>query len=694
MPTIIENKEYTFLNHIIFDGVASNELFYCTDMSYSLLDKDVQTTQLGKQDGITVKDVRYAEKEFSLDILFTTDQLINKKITNIHDLRRTIANYFDSNEPKEMIWTADPALYRKVIYTGTTDIEFLNNSTCTAKVTFLNPSGIEYARDSKITTNQVPSSGTGNLFIQPEFAMKTKYFASWSFVEPNERFNGSRVLTGFHDTSTDSIYHGEYHRWVTNSVKRRVNLSKGDSVSASLWVRLNEPANGRVFLASIEEYNERGKNRTYWQDLPLPEFILGEWVQIKLENYKIKGSDTKYISLLPRTVKYGNFSISKPQINLGERLTTYEVTPINLDDTIKIENRGTYKAYPILRAKMNGESGLLAFVNSNGGVLQFGNPQALDGSTAVRSDRVLYGGFEGKLPTGSIMNQGISSYPIHTSGKANTMKGSFSWKNKDVATPVWASNANDMWNGPSFTVPIDKNANNQNTGDFSFTNRFNFRSGVRECHRIEFALIDDNNKHFLGFVMRDSSGSRKELIAEFHINDAVNTRSFNLDLKKFDGGFFEIQINRKGNKVTFQLGQITNLKGAVNLKKDAILSKTYTDDAYKNRPIEKSFYWAMRWANGTVGTINFTDTKFTWVNTPYWKDIKNIYDDQDEVEVDVQSRKLYVNGVEAQDSAYHSIANEWEKFVLNPYSDTEVQVVSSSWALTPEIEAEFTETFI
>ncbi|HAD78384.1 MAG TPA: hypothetical protein DCF99_01700, partial [Flavobacteriaceae bacterium] len=184
--------------------------------------------------------MRTAEKDFTLSILFTVDQLVTQSITNIYDLRRTIANYFNSDEPKELIYSADPAIYRKVIYTGTSEIEFLNNRTCKAKVTFLNPTGVEYARDNKVTTNIVPSDGSGNLFLQPEFGLKTKYFGDWTFVEPTEKYNGSKILTANFDEDTEKLYSQGNISWVKNASRRRIDLSKGDSISASIWVRLNE----------------------------------------------------------------------------------------------------------------------------------------------------------------------------------------------------------------------------------------------------------------------------------------------------------------------------------------------------------------------------------------------------------------------------------------------------------------------
>lgn len=92
--------------------------------------------------------------------------------------------------------------------------------------------------------------------------------------------------------------------------------------------------------------------------------------------------------------------------------------------------------------------------------------------------------------------------------------------------------------------------------------------------------------------------------------------------------------------------------------------------------------------------MDFTDTNFTWVNTPQWKDVANLFDDQDEIAVDIKNRKLFINGVETNGSEYHKINNEWESFALNPSSSTTIQTITSDWAKTPEFEAEFEESFV
>ncbi|WP_164506847.1 distal tail protein Dit, partial [Lapidilactobacillus bayanensis] len=65
-----------------------------------------------------------------------------------------------------------------------------------------------------------------------------------------------------------------------------------------------------------------------------------------------------------------------------------------VDETgkINIDNRGTYPTYPIITTKMKSDNGLVAMVNDNGGVLEFGNPDEIDGVTKQKSDKAFYCG--------------------------------------------------------------------------------------------------------------------------------------------------------------------------------------------------------------------------------------------------------------------------------------------------------------
>ncbi|WP_414842352.1 distal tail protein Dit [Enterococcus saccharolyticus] len=684
------------LEHIYFNGIDSRNFFYIREIESTFVNKDVQTDDRETVDGVQLKRTKLGAKEFNVKIFLTVDDMVEQGIRNIQDLRRTVSNYFNTTKPVQFIRSKDPEVYQNVIMTSISKPEFFTNQTCSVDITLLNPTGVEYSIYSTNVNNVNDQNSSKNLIFYPEFTNKGKYWQDFTFVEPTDKYNGSKVLTGIFDEDTDKIY-GKDRAWIKHENKYFVkDIKKGDKFSASLWVRLNEAASStRYFTVALTEYSNKDSNNIGLKMIEVNNLVVGQWTQIKIENYSIKNTKTRYVGLVPHTTNHCNISISKPQINKGATLQPYENKLITLDNSLTVYNGGSYKSYPILRANMIGENGVISFVSSTGAILQFGNPEEVDGAKAVQSNRVINEPFNKSMPPTAKINQGVFTYPKMADGRLNVQTGSWNTKAKDVISPNYSNTKIDGWNGPSFTMPVPANYLTRNDGDFEYKMRFNFKTTAKERGRIQVQLSSsDTNKPIYGFVIRDSEASKNQLIVEFQINGAVGERSYSLNLKTFNGSFFELKIQRKGKQVIFTVGQIQSLTGGVSFKKGAVFSKSFTNEQYRNQTITNLNCWIMRYKNSPACLMRLTDAQFTWVNTPIWKDAKNLYEDGDEVVVDVKSRTLYINGVEETDSAYHALGNDWDKFVIPPLQDTTIQVVPSDWGFVPEVDIQFTEAYI
>lgn len=683
------------LEHIYFNGIDSRNFFYVREIDSIFVNKDVQTDDRETVDGVQLKRTKLGAKEFNVKIFLTVDDMVEQGIRNIQDLRRTVSNYFNTSKPVQFIRSKDPEVYQNVIMTAISKPEFFNNQTCSVDVTLLNPTGMEYSIYNTNVNNIVDTDSAKNLIFYPEFTNKGKYWNEFTFVEPTDKYNNSKVLTGIFDEDTDRIY-GTAQPWIKPDGKYYIDANVGDKYSASVWVRLNEANSlSNYFYVTIEEYTDQSKGNIASKTLTAPTLVVGSWVQFKIENYAIQKAETRYIGLVPRFRNHGNVSISKPQINKGATLQTYQSKQVTLNDTFTVSNNGSYKSYPILKANMIGENGVVSFVNSTGAILQFGNPEEVDGATAVQSNKVISEPFNKSMPPTAKINQGVFTYPQMSDGRLNVQTGTWNTKAKDVISPNYSNTKIDAWNGTSFTMPVPSNYLTRNVGDFEYKMRFDFKTTAKDRGRIQVQLSSsDTNKPIYGFVMRDSEASKTQLIIEFQINGVVGGRSYNLDLKTFNGSFFELKIQRKGKQVIFTVGQIQSLTGGVTFKKGAIFSKTFTNEQYRNQTITDLNCWIMRYKNTPACLMRLTDAQFTWVNTPIWKDAKNLYNDGDEIIVDVQKRTLFINGVEQTDSAYHALGNDWENFVIPPLQDSEIKVVPSGWAQIPEVDIQFTESYI
>lgn len=141
------------LPYLVFDGKDSRGVFQVLEKTDLILNKEVTTQVVSKTDGVKVTNVRHNAKTFKIKILFTPELISNQNITNVRDLKRTIAHFFNSDEEKQFWYSKDPGSYQEVIYQGSSEIEFLGDNTCIAELEFLNPRGIDFNVDESTYTS-------------------------------------------------------------------------------------------------------------------------------------------------------------------------------------------------------------------------------------------------------------------------------------------------------------------------------------------------------------------------------------------------------------------------------------------------------------------------------------------------------------------------------------------------------------
>lgn len=188
--------------------------------------------------------------------------------------------------------------------------------------------------------------------------------------------------------------------------------------------------------------------------------------------------------------------------------------------TMTVMNSGSAPTAPVLTATMAADNGLVAWVNDQGAVLQFGNPDEVDGIQHDDSQTSYHFDFL-TAPTGSTLNKTTiryTTYPYGNSPGPNSQVGTFDYntKNKDAATPVYNRVASDRWAGPSLSGAIGANSLGVKTGNFIFANRLNVATGLKQIGRVEFNLLSGSDLA-LSIVLRDSFGNADVLTLEFWV---------------------------------------------------------------------------------------------------------------------------------------------------------------------------------
>lgn len=373
----------------------------------------------------------------------------------------------------------------------------------------------------------------------------------------------------------------------------------------------------------------------------------------------------------------------------------------SVGDLIKIKNNGTYRTKPRFSFRMKGENGLVALLNQNGAILQFGNPEDVDGKESRRVEKGLEEGFWGNTVNPNLqVNTGFKSvYPNKNSNPStpNLVQGAWDMKQDvDAITPTFKGVGEiNVWHGPTIMADIQAPSNTDRTLPISTHFRFifdNYNKGQRG--RIEFSTFDENGDPIMTAIIRDSNLTSNELVFEaWYKNKRLHEQI--LDRKVFTKAFYEMNMDRRGDKLIWRMVQIKHLtntsEGLSTVAIDKEYKFTWTLPEPDTSKFTKAGFWIMRFSNKYHVIMRMTDMQARWEGTPYYQNIENYFQDGDLVEIDTSTRELFVNGV--VNNQLNVVGNQWEKFELET-GETIIQPIVSEWANMAEITAEITQNYL
>ena len=504
-------------------------------------------------------------------------------------------------------------------------------------------------------------------------------------------------------------------------------LVKGETYTVTL--EGTKPANQdfSVFIADV--------GNTKVGDMTSVEGLTNQWKLTFTYNKDTQTSGAKQIRIYQRYAELGSCTINWLKIEKGNTRTPnipyykyegiapapsnnpkdyhwgYSPSYINaveyvasgdsVGDLIKIENNGTYRTKPRFSFRMKGENGLVALLNQNGAILQFGNPEDVDGTTSSRVEPALNETFWGKTLNPALqINTGFKSvYPnLHGNpATPNRIQGSWNMKDDpDSVQPVYTGVGDiNVWHGPTIMADIAAPSNTDRTLPITTHFRFgfdNYNKGQRG--RIEFANFDENGEPIMTAIIRDSTTASNEMVFEaWYKNTKLHEKK--LDRKVFSKAFYEMNMERRGNRLVWRVVQIKSLNQAPGGWSQAKIDKEYkfawTLPEPDTSKFTKAGFWIMRFSNKYGVIMRMTDMQARWEGTPYYQDLRNYFQDGDLVEIDTATREFFVNGV--VNNQLNVVGNQWEKFELET-GETIIQPIVSEWANMAEVTAEITQNYL
>lgn len=423
------------------------------------------------------------------------------------------------------------------------------------------------------------------------------------------------------------------------------------------------------------------------------------WFEDEPNTYYLAISDGQAVATEDQFLGEVTITFSVPD-GLAHSLDTKTYSTPDTDGNIVVLNNGTAPVYPVITATMTAENGLVAFTTDTGGVLQFGNPDEVDGVVKQKSERAIWEGFD-TTPSGITYNNAKTNYPnyVGDASRPNKQQGKIKFYDTtgpdpsggSAAIPTFTNGSTGDWGGPSMQLPIKANSNGTNAGSFLLKTRFYFATSVKQQGRMEMTLQNDDGVAYSA-VVRDSNATKDEMILELFIKDKMFD-SIKLDRKAYTNGMYrELMIGKLGSKITMQLGAVTDIKTGNTTTVRSTVVRNYDLDYMVDVPVTAFSVWYERYKNTNHVVMDTTDVQFTWVNVDYWADMPNRFESGDVVMMDVENKTVYVNGVE--DLTLQAVGEPWDSMVLQPGVATTIQPVASSWANPFSTEITVREAFV
>jgi putative phage tail component, N-terminal domain len=355
-----------------------------------------------------------------------------------------------------------------------------------------------------------------------------------------------------------------------------------------------------------------------------------------------------------------------------------------VDDTFLINYDGTEKSYPILEVKMNGENGFVGFVNQDGAILQFGNPDEVDREQLEKSQTLIYEAF---FTSSDLAGWTLNNATIVRTFSPHVQVGSVAVNPDDDTRLGFLSPSNygtgEHWHGPSITkkLPPDKNGH---VGARNFT--------LSWVHY--FAIYDNSNMGVIQFLLTDKN--RKNVASMvFFKNQTTNAGHFDLyaqgKVLRQPSALPHLWTENEVTGRTKGRSSISKFEDELTFK---VGSQTYSFVVPEIKDIEVtevSVYFG-QWSNQRQMSANvLRSIRFDTHSVTTWNDIPNKFQNDDVLAIECEKGEVRVN--EVVQHGLGALGNDWEKFFLTP-GVNQIQCLNSEWANRPNFNLSYRKVWL
>lgn len=655
---------------ITYAGVDITQWMYV-----QMVERDVGTNHVNTMQKVGISDgqmLQYMSRD--VKTIVVTGIVMNDDLV---PMRRSLAAAIDADEPQQLIFGDEPdKYYLAIVDSQPTFTEGFRSGTIS--ISFICPDGgIAHSVATKtfdnmpykdVPVNQLRNTGFGR--------------------ENSSDWNPSIWATDGTITNQDGI--------ITSVNTGKAIIQHTVSQSESSWIASEMTVTISVYVKGKGSVTSGYFNGSDWEEDSQPQ-------QADFDDY-VQLNFTRVIKAVHLDAGSPRFSINTfcpnstmqtklLKVELGSTVSPWSPNPADPEyytNTITVHNGGTYPVEPVITATMHADNGFLGFANSQGGVLQFGNPEEVDGYTSEESEVAL----NLAAVQGSHMDNQAASNNLYWGDNPAT-------PNEQIGNAIWTQDSYDgwkvepnwpsitgthlYWNGPSIKHDLVQTHNGDFTSNLTWDVMTRFQTGVAQVGSLETTLESDG-KPIFQMILKDNSALSDQIWwmcyykNQLVVNEQLDRNIFTNDK------FIQLELQKFGNSVVFRVSPWVGNQG-----RETTITRQFTFADAASVETKQFSAWFMRdktWGESTMYLIAST---VKWQNVSWYTDIKNRFSNGDVIAIDVANTKTYFNGNE--DRTLHTLGNQWDKFLLPP-GDTIIQLMPSSWAQPFACEVDLKEAWL
>ena len=340
----------------------------------------------------------------------------------------------------------------------------------------------------------------------------------------------------------------------------------------------------------------------------------------------------------------------------------------NGDTLATVENSGTYQTPIDIEVTFTSDANSIGFVSSDN-IVQLGTTVSEDDEEFIPSEKVFNDEMSSATKNLWSVNVGRIRWRYDDGDHSSRVEGSLSWNDTEVFPSSYGDyNKEDpyYWHGPTATYFFANDLS-----DLEAFHRFNFKpSGnskqlASNAGLIEINYLDADGNFIMGFEMKDNTDKADTVTYSFFVGNIRIYTGTLPNAAKLNGGFFgSIQMTKVGNAFTFKLARLSGSP----LKEVWSFSKPYTNETVAMLSAARIDCAMLQFKDWRTIDMKLTHTRITKLNTQDDRLIPKTFYEGDNVLVDGQTNRVYINGI--RDDDYRVIGSS--QFLVAEKGNTEI----------------------